>query len=223
MNDEARRLLVICAMESEAVHLRTVLEGVRQEAYFHWPAARGRLGNYEVWMLTCGIGMVDAASAAVAGTLHDHPAAVLNYGCSGAHRDDIRCGDVVIADSVVNLGTFVVEPDGNRRPLNFHIFEEDGSSSRTIPALLADARLLERARSLGEQLSLPAWPGEDRDPDVHVGPVGSADVWTQHQDSIRNLHDVHGTLCEDMEAAAIGQVCQRFGVPFFSVKDISNN
>ena len=33
----------------------------------------------------------------------------------------------------------------------------------------------------------------------------------------------HDTLCEDMEAIAIGRVCQRWGIPFGSAKDISNS
>ena len=37
------------------------------------------------------------------------------------------------------------------------------------------------------------------------------------------LHGRHGTLCEDMEAAAIAQICARHGVPFMTVKDVSNN
>ena len=33
----------------------------------------------------------------------------------------------------------------------------------------------------------------------------------------------HGSHCEDMEAAAIAQVCASHGVPFLTVKDVSNN
>jgi nucleoside phosphorylase len=53
--------------------------------------------------------------------------------------------------------------------------------------------------------------------------VASADIWTQFHERIDNLHARHGSLCEDMEAAAIAQVCARHGVPFMTVKDISNN
>lgn len=223
MSQEANRLLVVCAMESEAVHLRNVLESTESANFHHWPGTRGRLGAFEVWMLTCGIGMVDAASATTAGIMDDEPFAVLNYGCSGAHRQDVRCGDVIIADRVINLGSFIVQPDGSRRPLNFKIYEEDGGATRDVPSLPTDADLLDRAKSVSSELSLPAWLGFEDAPAVHVGPVGSADVWTQHKESIDSMHGEHKTLCEDMEAAAIGQVCQRFGVPFLSVKDISNN
>lgn len=217
------RLLVICAMESEAMHLRQALQSASPADLHHWPGTRGELAGFDIWMLTCGIGMVDAASAAVAGILHEHPAAVLNYGCAGAHKEQVQCGDVIIADRVVNLGSFVVQPDGSRRPLNFKLYEKDGAATRDLPALPTDSDLVDRARAISETIALPPWPGLDSVPKVHVGPVGSADVWTQHQESIHSMHATHRTLCEDMEAAAIGQVCQRFGVPFLSIKDISNN
>ena len=41
--------------------------------------------------------------------------------------------------------------------------------------------------------------------------------------TIATLVERHDSLCEDMEAAAIGLVCTAAGVPFVSIKDISNN
>jgi nucleoside phosphorylase len=58
---------------------------------------------------------------------------------------------------------------------------------------------------------------------VQVGIVGSADIWTQAHARLDLLHGRHQTLCEDMEAAAVAQVCARHGVPFLTIKDISNN
>jgi nucleoside phosphorylase len=36
-------------------------------------------------------------------------------------------------------------------------------------------------------------------------------------------HQRTGSLCEDMEAAAIAQIATLHGVPFLTIKDISNN
>jgi nucleoside phosphorylase len=76
---------------------------------------------------------------------------------------------------------------------------------------------------MAERAVLPAWPGIGHMPRIFSGTVASADVWTQHGQSIRTLHDLHGSLCEEMEAAAIAQVCAIYGVPFLAVKDVSNN
>jgi nucleoside phosphorylase len=58
---------------------------------------------------------------------------------------------------------------------------------------------------------------------VTFGTVASADAWNRTPESIEALAALHQSLCEDMEAAAIGLVCAAEGVPFLTIKDISNN
>jgi adenosylhomocysteine nucleosidase len=58
---------------------------------------------------------------------------------------------------------------------------------------------------------------------VEFGTVASADAWNRTAESIEAVAASHGSLCEDMEAAAIGLVCAAESVPFLTVKDISNN
>jgi nucleoside phosphorylase len=58
---------------------------------------------------------------------------------------------------------------------------------------------------------------------VAFGTVVSADRWNRTPASIGALVTRHESYCEDMEAAAIGLVCASHGVPFLSIKDISNN
>jgi adenosylhomocysteine nucleosidase len=58
---------------------------------------------------------------------------------------------------------------------------------------------------------------------VVFGTVASADAWNRAPETIGALAARHGSLCEDMEAAAIGLVCAAHRVPFLTIKDISNN
>jgi adenosylhomocysteine nucleosidase len=58
---------------------------------------------------------------------------------------------------------------------------------------------------------------------VASGTVASADRWNQAHARIRALAGLHESVCEDMEAAAIGLVCAAHDVPFLTIKDISNN
>lgn len=214
--------VVICAMETEATHLRQRLDAVEEGNLFHWRSSRGMLGDAHVEIVVCGIGMVQAASAATAVCIEREPTAVLNYGCSGAHQETIACGDVVVGERSVHLGAVVVMPDGTRRPMGFDPNVDGADLTEGGPFIASDAHLLGIAREIAG-LELPAWPGNTAAPEVHFGTVGSADVWTQHGETLRWLEATYKTLCEDMEAAAIGQVCQAFGVPFLTVKDISNN
>jgi len=214
-------VLVVCAMDSEAVHLREMLEGVHEEPVGRWRRSRGRLGEARVDLIVSGIGLAYAAAATTAALLDGRPRAVLNYGCAGAHRADIHAGDVIVASSVAHLASYVHKPDGTKHLFGFRVTGVE--DSRTLDKLPTDRELVEHARQAAEDLELPAWPGRDAAPQIHYGPVGSADIWTQHADTIMQLHATHQTLCEDMEAAAVAQICALFGVPFLAIKDISNN
>jgi adenosylhomocysteine nucleosidase len=219
MSDDT--IAVICAMESEAVHLRRRLGETRDAPLARWRRTQGPIGDVPVELVVAGIGLINAAAATTALLTLQRPRAVLNYGCSGAHRDDINPGDIVIADQVVHVSAQIVLPDGARRYMGFD-YSVDATRVQE-ETIRSDPELLDRALRIAEQTTLPPWPGSDQPPRIHVGTVASADVWTQHGESIRTLHDLHRSLCEEMEAAAIAQVCAIFGVPFLAVKDISNN
>jgi adenosylhomocysteine nucleosidase len=221
MSERARTVGVICAMESEAVHLRNRLQDTVELPVSRWRRTRGRIGSTAVDIVVCGIGLINAAAATTALLTVEPPDAVINYGCSGAHREDINPGDIVIASSVVHFSSLLVLPTGERKYWGFR-YDVNGERvlTDTIPA---NPDLLTLARRAGERIDIMPWPGQTAAPVVHEGIVGSADIWTQHTESIRELHGLHGSLCEEMEAAAIGQVCAIYGVPFLAVKDISNN
>ncbi|HEU5431906.1 MAG TPA: hypothetical protein VFU81_09590, partial [Thermomicrobiales bacterium] len=93
------------------------------------------------------------------------------------------------------------------------------------PALFAAAQAAARGWTPEPWPTALGWPtgAEARPAKVATGVVASADIWTQFHERLDALHTRHQSLCEDMEAAAIAQVCGRHGVPFLTVKDISNN
>jgi adenosylhomocysteine nucleosidase len=209
-------------MESEALHLRDRLDERREHQLAVWRRTRGSIGAVRVEIVVSGIGLINAAAATATllATCESLPRAVFNYGCSGAHREDIDAGDVIIGDRTVHTSSLIVLPDGIRRSL---LFSNDDGARSEDEVLAVDPGLVAVARGVAETVLLPAWPGIGHDPRIFVGPVASADVWTQHGATIRGLHLEHGSLCEEMEAAAIAQVCAKYGVPFLPVKDISNN
>ena len=214
-------IAVICAMESEAGHLRRRLDGTHEAPLSRWRRTRGQLGVAPVDLIVSGIGLINAAAATAALCVLARPRALLNYGCAGAHRDDLGPGDVVLGERVVHVSSQIVLPSGERKHMGFDFHVDDARTQ--AEAIAADPGLLALARRVAEGCALPPWPGEAESPRVLVGPVASADIWTQHGESIRTLHDLHGSLCEEMEAAAIAQVAAIHGVPFLAVKDISNN
>jgi adenosylhomocysteine nucleosidase len=220
---------VVVAMESELQHLLALTTAEREVQHGPWRDRFVTVGKVPVVALCCGIGMVNAA----AGTEHligrHAPRAIFNFGCVGAHRRDILPGDVVIGDGAVNHGAVHILASGDEYfPGQEYQFAGEVVA---LTELATDPTLRELTIAAAEDWTPDAWPRglnlppevEQRPPVVHVGRVGSADQWNQQHERIDRLHGRHGTLCEDMEAAAIAQVCARHGVPFMTVKDVSNN
>lgn len=218
---------VVVAMPSELRHVLEPANLVHAETVGPWRDLHLDYQGRRLVAVCSGIGMVNAA-AATAHLLEAHsPGWVLNSGCAGAHRRDILPGDVVIGSGTVAHGAVHILPDGN----DYFPQPEQPDPSDVMREITLDAALVALAREAATGWTPDPWPypasmsgsGAARDPIVHTGVVASADTWTQHRPRLDLLHQRHRSLCEDMEAAAIAQICARYGVPFLTFKDISNN
>lgn len=221
---EISRLAVIVAMPSELQHLSGLphLPGAPSDRSL-WPSVTWEHDHLRITAVLCGIGMIRASAATESVIDHVQPDAIINFGCTGAHRDDINVGDVVIGTRSVSHTSMVIGPDGTAR-FDLHDGNDPPPAGQTgiatNPALLAIAR--EAASGWTPDRWVGAGDGQDA-PRVHEGVVASADVWTQAPEAISALALRHSSLCEDMEAAAIATVSSLHGVPFLTIKDISNN
>jgi len=222
VTSEYGRISVIVAMESELQHLPG-LPALPAPGGTPWPSTTWRQGQLEVTAVLCGIGMIRAAAATESAIARHRPDAILNFGCTGSHRHDVRVGDVVIGTRSVAHTSMVIGPDGTPR-FDLHDGREAPPPGET--GVASDPELLRIARECARDWTPDPW-GDDavavHPPRVHEGVVASADVWTQSPAAIEALAERHHSMCEDMEAAAIAGICELHGVPFLTIKDISNN
>ncbi|MGE3272635.1 MAG: hypothetical protein AB7P40_28090 [Chloroflexota bacterium] len=222
---------VICALEEELVHLRRALPPGREE----WRAGRcswrTELDGLPLVLAVCGMGMLTAAAVTESVIGQYGPAAVLNYGCAGAHRPELLPGDMVIGTQVVAYDNLREQPDGSQTYAGMRYLRRGVTERADI--LAASDLLLEHAvyASVEIEGQYEDWPPDlgwpvgipHRPPQVVFGTIGSADRWNRTPESIGSLVARHETHCEDMEAAAIALACASHDVPFLSVKDVSNN
>lgn len=222
MTSTFERVAVIVAMESELQHLPG-LPAIPGQVDTPWPSTTWRQGPLEITAVLCGIGMIRAA-AATEGTIVTHePDAILNFGCTGSHRRDVNVGDVVIGTRSVAHTSMVIGPDGTSR-FDLHDGREAPPPGETGTS--SDPDLLWVAREAARDWKPAPWRKstlEDAPTRIHEGVVASADVWTQSHAGIEALAERHHSMCEDMEAAAIAGICELHGIPFLTIKDISNN
>ncbi len=220
---------LVVAMEAELRHLLERTGVARTEDDGVWLDRHLVVAGVPVVALCCGMGMVNAAAGAEHLIAAHRPRAVLNFGCSGAHTRDILPGDVVIGEATVHHAAVHILASGDE--LFVGSSYDVGGERMAASELPADPALLALSREAAAGWAPEPWPPDlgwppavpYRNPAVHAGVVGSADVWTQAHARLDLLHARHCSLCEDMEAAAIAQVCARHSVPFLSIKDISNN
>lgn len=213
------RLAVIVAMRSELQHLPH-LPRLPQADEGPWPAVTWQQGHVELTAVHCGIGMIRAAAATEATILRHRPDAVLNFGCTGAHRRDLNIGDVIIGTRAVPHASLIVTPEGVNR---YHLHDNVAAPGPGETGTPSDPELLAIARRAASGWSPDPWRAGSPEPRVLEGVVASADVWTQSHAGIDAIAERHRSLCEDMEAAAIATIAALHGVPFLTIKDISNN
>jgi adenosylhomocysteine nucleosidase len=185
----------------------------------------------DIVAVVSGMGMVSAAAAAQDTITRYAPRAIVNYGCAGAHRADLLPGDLVVGEYVVAYDNYRETPDGALEYGGMH-YRANGEQRR-VDRLACDAGLVLAARRAAQAIGdgHEAWPADlgwptsvaHRLPRIFFGTVASADRWNRAPSTIAALVARHDSWCEDMEAAAIGLVCVSLGVPFLTIKDISNN
>ncbi|GEM_PF-864827 len=228
-------IAIVVAMPEEMTHLEGLLraQGAAWEGTeAHGPRRFDRVtfNGLPLVLTTSGMGMVAAGAATEAVIGRYQPRAVLNYGCTGAHREDILVGDIVVGTICIAYDHGWLRPGGRFEYRPARLFAD--GKHRDVDAFPAGSGLLAAAESIAEggRWRRAAWPEAHwppgvphRAPRVWFGPVASADRFTQDANALRALHARHATLCEDMEAAAIAQLCLLHDVPFLTVKDISNN
>lgn len=144
----------------------------------------------------CGIGKVNAASAAAFMTAADKPDIILNAGLSGAVSG--LCKDDLVA------GESFIECDFDLTAIGY----APGAKPQKTFVYEADKALLELAKEAGVEKS---------------GKFGCGDIFLADREKKKFFKDTFG-ICEfDMETGAIASVCHETGTPFLSIRQISDN
>jgi adenosylhomocysteine nucleosidase len=216
------RIAILAAMPNEVSHLAQELEpdgratsaGKRQ---FH----TGELFGVPVVLGWSRWGKVAAASAAVHVIAAHRPAAVVFTGVAGALAPDLRVGDVVVADRLV-------QHDMDASPL----YPRHEIPLLGLSELPADPALCEALADAAEGFlreELPAMEASVREgfsldgARARTGLVLSGDRFISGPAATAELlARLPDALAVEMEGAAVAQVCVEHEVPFAVLRTISD-
>ncbi len=157
----------------------------------------GLLGTCPVVLATCGIGLRAARHSAGLLLEEYEPRLVILTGGSGGVAPFVRVGDLVVGESVCRVTGLEVTAR----------FPADPELLR----LAAEAAAMARFRPIGRRL-----------PRVVAAGVATVDGIVRRREWSEQLARDHGILALEMEGAAIAEACQDWGVPFLTVRAITD-
>lgn len=211
-------VVVLCPMDCEMTYLAGRLDRKKETVYRNLKIVKGKIGGYPVIVIRTLIGMVNAACAALTAIEKFSPRCVIIQGTAGGHDISLHKNDIVIGESLIELGSFITAHRDAGSGINPQSWEFPGEEAligediKRVRIYESDKELLKIAKAV------PYNKGR-----VVCGRIGSADIWNKEIDRINYLHDTLGTLCEEMEGYAVAQVCRAYKIPMTDIRVISNS
>ncbi len=196
---------IIGAMESEIKTLIDALSDARSETVTGITYHTGTLDGQEVVIARAGIGKVNAALSAQTMILRFSPSLILNTGVAGAVAPHLTVMDAVVADAYVEHDmdtTPVGDPAGLISVGGINMIEmPTDEAARTR---LADACRREGLRVFG-------------------GTVATGDQFIATAEQKMRIRACFSAVAAEMEGGAIAHTCLAAGVPFASLRVLSDN
>jgi futalosine hydrolase len=209
-------ILLIAAVAAEIELLRRELTPCEVRRYGHRSLYLGRLAGQAVALQASGVGKANAAACAMLLLETLRPEAVICFGSAGAYPGSgLKLGDLLLASEEVYGDEGAMTPDGflDMQTLGLPLVERAGEKwfnrYPADPERLAHAQRL-LARDLG---------GQRR---VAVGPLVTVSCCSGTTAGGTLLAERTGGVGENMEGAAVAQLCARLGTPWLEMRGISN-
>ena len=164
-------------------------------ALMHKLLEAGGVPGHELVLERCGMGKVNAAVVATELIAREHPDLLISTGVAGSTSHSIHTGDFVVSREIVFHDAWYGE--GN----------EYGQVQDLPPRFSAPAQLVQKAAELG---AIP-------------GLIASGDKFIEDSKDVEFiLSHFPDALAVDMESGALAQTCYLKGVPFVSLRLISD-
>jgi len=199
---------IIGAMDSEVAYLKETLQDKREDDRYGYVFYTGTIGDSTVTVVQCGVGKVNAARCTQMLIDLYEPDAIVNTGIAGAIAPELRVGDVVVAQGLVQHDfdlTAIGLPKGCMA----------GVQDQTKPTIFAcDARLVSALKEAAEKIIPEA--------SVTEGIIASGDVFVADPSLKKQIRDLFGAKAAEMEGGAMAQTASFSGIPFAVMRVLSD-
>ncbi|MCD7894147.1 MAG: 5'-methylthioadenosine/adenosylhomocysteine nucleosidase [Erysipelotrichaceae bacterium] len=193
---------IIGAMEEEVAELLKLMMIENKNHILDYTFYQGKMHDKDVVVVQGGIGKVNASISATLLLSNFDIDCVINIGTAGGILESQNVGDVIISSSVVHHD---VDVEG---------FGYEYGKIPNMPTFYeSDASLLTKTKAILSQQNI----------NYHIGLIASGDQFICRKDQVENiLNHFPETICTEMEAASIAQVCYVFKTRFIITRSLSD-
>ncbi len=194
---------IIGAMDIEVEQFKREMESPQSETICGTEFVSGKLWGKDTVVAVSGVGKVNAAICTQIMILKFNPSFIINSGVAGGLEPSLNICDVVVADAVV-------QHDMDTSPLGDPVGYISGLDIVDIPCDRDICQALFHAAKENGIHSL-------------AGKIASGDQFINSNSKKEWLNKTFDAFACEMEAAAIGHVSYKNGVPFGILRSISDN
>lgn len=196
---------IITAVTAERDAVLQKMQNVKKALIFGIEFFEGKIGNTSCIMAMAGIGKVNAARCTQLMIDRFSPERIVNMGSAGGLHPDLTIGDVVIS-------TACVQYDLDLTAFGLPKGAVDDGEDGFVKADVGFAKLC-------EEVMESSIDGEYK---VMLGSIATGDQFVESSALKTQLFKEFGAYCNEMEGAAIAQVCASCQVPFVVIRSISD-
>ncbi len=191
-------IAIIAAMSEEVDAVVSLMDDAKEEVISNFKFNKGKLSGADIVVLQCGIGKVAAALGTAVLFENYEVEYVINTGVAGGLLIQQEVLDVVVSTQVAHHdieGPFF--PKGYEH--NRFVYDADKTLIDIVSSVIKE---------------------NDR---VFIGPVASGDCFVHTKAQVEKiLNEYPESICAEMEAAGIAQVCRHYNKPFVVVRSLSD-
>ncbi|MEW6600439.1 MAG: futalosine hydrolase [Nitrospirota bacterium] len=210
-----RLIAIISSMAFESVLVLSSMKGVRSHTAAGKSVHKGRLFGLDTVLMISGMGKVNAAHSA-AYLIEKYPVgSIINIGVGGAYSGSgLRSGDLAIASKEIFGDEGVIDSRG-----------WGGLEKIGIPLVQKGKKRYFNeypAARLSGIISAGSVRRSSRDFLVREGSFVTVSAASGAKKRAKELEVRFNAICENMEGAAIAQVCALYEIPMVEIRGISN-
>jgi futalosine hydrolase len=204
-------IILAASMPFETAWISSQLTCPRHIILGKFTALQGCLNGVKVLIFHLGVGKTNAAHGATLLLEKFYPRLMLLIGCGGAYRGSgLQPGDLAIANKEIFGEEGVITQQGWRSThfLNLPLLRKGDRAYYN--SFEMDQAVLNRATSILQKFN------------PKLGPFITISEVSGTQQKAEEMEQRFHGICENMEGAAVAQLCTLYDVPFLEVRGISN-